>query len=203
MQTIYMFANSWSDISQPYDLDLHVMEWKSTWPVFHHQVILPYFSMTIWWMNIVLGDYESSVMFLLPSKCRSWWPKFHGPVILSFWWFNIILWVNESVRPDLWPQYESRSQWPIYHSLVILPYILKTVWWMNVILWDNELMWCTLWPRNKCSLDDLYFTIQWFCLVSWRLCDQGGRWSGKSQGNLIFLQGQGKDREFANWSGKF
>ena len=25
---------------------------------------------------------------------------------------------------------------------------------------------------------------------------QGGHWSGKSQGNLIFLQGQGKIREF-------
>ena len=25
---------------------------------------------------------------------------------------------------------------------------------------------------------------------------QGGHWSGKSQGNLIFLQGQGKVREF-------
>ena len=32
---------------------------------------------------------------------------------------------------------------------------------------------------------------------------QGGHWSGKSQGNLIFLQGQEKVKEFANWSGKF
>ena len=31
----------------------------------------------------------------------------------------------------------------------------------------------------------------------------GGHWSGKSQGNLIFLQGQGIVRDFANWSGKF
>ena len=30
-----------------------------------------------------------------------------------------------------------------------------------------------------------------------KLVCQGGHWSGKSQGNLIFLQGQGKVREFS------
>ena len=35
-----------------------------------------------------------------------------------------------------------------------------------------------------------------FALSLWATKDQGGHWSGKSQGNLIFLQGQGKVREF-------
>ena len=38
----------------------------------------------------------------------------------------------------------------------------------------------------------------WTCRVQHRLnCRiQGAHWSGKSQGNLFFLQGQGKVREF-------
>ena len=31
---------------------------------------------------------------------------------------------------------------------------------------------------------------------------QGAHWSGKSQGKLDFLQGQGKVRGFVKWSGK-
>ena len=40
METTY--AESWSDLAQPYDIDLWVMKWKSAWPIFHGPVILPY-----------------------------------------------------------------------------------------------------------------------------------------------------------------
>ena len=57
-----------------------------------------------------------------------------------------------------------RSPWPIFHSPVILPYILKTIWCMTIILWDYEF-------HLKIDIGhcDLYFMVQWFCLKSWRL----------------------------------
>ena len=50
----------------------------------------------------------------------------------------------------------------------------------------------TLWNQLLLELSlDLFNTLQICCRHI-----QGGHWSGKSQGNLIFLQGQGKVREF-------
>ena len=39
------------------------------------------------------------------------------------------------------------------------------------------------------------------CLMS-AIAVQGAHWSGKSQGNLFFLQGQGKVREFCKMVGE-
>ena len=49
--------------------------------------------------------------------------------------------------------------------------------------------------------ESLRITLAFLHVQTARLCPpwrlrQGGHWSGKSQGNLIFLQGQGKVREF-------
>ena len=35
-------TDTWSDISQPCDIDLKVMKWRSAWPIFHTPVILSY-----------------------------------------------------------------------------------------------------------------------------------------------------------------
>ena len=101
------------------------------------------------------------------NKCRSLWPIFHGPVILPYilmtiWCMNIILRNYESVQHDIWPQNKCRSLWSIFHGPMILPYILKTIWYMNTLLWDYE----SVWPQNIC---DVYFMVQWFCLISWKL----------------------------------
>ena len=122
-------------------------------------------------MNIIIWDYESV------------WPN---------------VWPQNKNR-SLWPN-KCRSLWPIFHGQVILPYILKTIWCMNIILWDYESVWPEVWPQNKCrsmwlfdvwtsyfwiigQYDqtvnlkvnighcDLYFLIQWFCVISWRLFD--------------------------------
>ena len=37
---------------------------------------------------------------------------------------------------------------------------------MNIILWDYESVWPDIWPHC-----DLYFMVQWLCLISWRLFD--------------------------------
>ena len=57
METTY--ADSWSDMVQPFDMDLWVMKWWSAWPVFHSPVILPYILKTIWCVYIILWEYES------------------------------------------------------------------------------------------------------------------------------------------------
>ena len=84
---------------------------------------------------------------------------------------NIILQDYWSVWSDIWPQSKCKSLWPIFHGPVILPYILKTIWCMYIVLWDYE----SVWPRFDLRINvghcDLYFMVQWFCLVSWRLFD--------------------------------
>ena len=64
-----------------------------------------------------------------------------------------------------------RSAWPIFHSPVILPYILKTVSCMYIILWDYKSVWPDVWPQSKCRSLWPIFMVHWFCLVSWRLFD--------------------------------
>ena len=93
-------------------------------------------------MNIILWDYESAWPDIWPqNKCRSLWPLFHGPVILSYilktiWCMNIIHRDYEPLRLDVWPKNKCRSLWPIFHGPVILHSILKTSFCMNLILWD-------------------------------------------------------------------
>ena len=104
----------------------------------------------------------------------SLWPIFHGPVILpcilkTVCCMNIILKDYESVWPDIWPQNKCRSLWPIFHGPVILPYILKTIWYMNTIGSFCESVWPDVWPKINVGHCDLYFMVQWICLISWKL----------------------------------
>ena len=73
----------------------------------------------------------------------------------------------------MWPQNKCRSLWPYFMVQWFLPYILKTVWYMNTILWDYESV--TYNPMFDLKIFvghcDLYFIVQWFCLISWRLFD--------------------------------
>ena len=137
-------------------------------------MILPYILKTVWCMNIWHQNYEWVWPDVWPkNKCRSLWPIFHGPVILLYILnikcMNIILWDYESVWHNIWPLNKCWSLWPIFHGPVILPYFLKTVWYMNTILWDYESVWPDVWPQNICSTLWLYFMVQWFCLISWKL----------------------------------
>ena len=146
MQTIY--ADSWSDISWPCDIDLCVMNWRSAC------------AFEEW---IYGGQKCQNLMSWL--KCRSQ-RYFYGPVILpyvfnSIWWINVILWDNESVWCNFWPRNKFRSQWTIYHGPVILSYVLKTIGWMNIMLWNKESVWQVL----DVGQNDIYFMVHWFCLA--------------------------------------
>ena len=123
-------------------------------------------------MNTILQDYESVWHNIWSqNKCRLLWPIFHGPVILPYilkivCFMNFILQDYESVWPNIWPQNECRSLWPIFHGPVILLYILKTIWYMNTIFWYYEYD-----LKINVGYYDLYFMVQWLCLISWRLFD--------------------------------
>ena len=52
-------ADSWSDMAQPFDMDLWVMKWRSALPIFHGPVVLSYILKTIWCMYIIHWKYES------------------------------------------------------------------------------------------------------------------------------------------------
>ena len=86
---------------------------------------------------------------------------------LISWIFDVssyILWDNGSVWHDIWPQNICRSLWLIFHGLVILLYILKTIWYMNTIRWDYESVWSDVLLKINVGLCDLYFMVQWFAL---------------------------------------
>ena len=71
----------------------------------------------------------------------------------------------------IWPKNKHRSLWPIFDGSVVLPYILATIWYMNTILRDYESVWPDVWPKINVCHCDLYFMVQWFCFISWRLFD--------------------------------
>ena len=67
---------------------------------------------------------------------------------------------------------ESIHFWTIFfHSPVILLYILKTIWSMNIILWNHKSVWTDVCLKINAGDCDLYFMVQWFCFISWRLFD--------------------------------
>ena len=144
------------------------------WPIFHGSVILPYILNTICWINVTPG-------ILLPCDPMNDHLLYLGHCDLYFMvqWFALYLeyylldkchtWDISSLWPDYWRQNISLLVWPIFHGSVILPYILNTICWINVtpgILVPCDpiidvkiyLCWC-----------DLYFMVQWFCLISWIL----------------------------------
>ena len=91
-------------------------------------------------------------------------------ILKTFWYMNIILQDYESVWPDVWPQNKCRSLWPIFHGPVILPYILEDyfdIWtpYFGIMSQYNPMFDLKI-NVGHC---DLYFMVQWFCLISWRL----------------------------------
>ena len=80
-------------------------------------------------------------------------------------------WDNASVWHKHWPETIHIGHWPIFHGPVSLPYILKTVWWTNVII--GILVPCdtNIYLIKGMWVSDLYFMVQWLCVLSWRLFD--------------------------------
>ena len=72
-------------------------------------------------------------------------------LVKVFFYFSVAdSWSDFGQPCDIDLDIKWRSAWPIFHSPVILPYILKTIWCMNIILWDYKPVWPDVWPQNKC-----------------------------------------------------
>ena len=86
----------------------------------------------------------------------------------NVWYFSVM----ETTYADSWSDMAQsvvmqwKSAWPIFYGPVILPYILKTIWCMNSILRDYGSVWPVIWPKINVGHCDLYFIVQWFCLIS-------------------------------------
>ena len=146
---------------------------------------MSYVLKTSCWMNIILEisvwhKHWPEFMYI----CH--WPIFHDFMVQWFWLISWRLFAGQSWRlfdglcctvdiDSVWHKQWTETiyvgQWPIFHGPVILLYILKTIWWTNVMIgiWDP----CDAKIYHiKCMwVSDLYFMVQWFCLISWRLLD--------------------------------
>ena len=76
-------------------------------------------------------------------------------------------WDVGSVWQKSWPEFMYICQCPIFHGLVILPYILKTNAITGILVpCDAKIYLITcMW------VSDLHFMVQWFCLISGRVYD--------------------------------
>ena len=145
---------------------------RSLWPIFHGSVILPYILNTICWINVTPGILVPCDP-IIDVKIYLCWCDLY--IMVQWFCLEYYLldkchtWDISSMWPNEWPLTISRSLWPIFHGSVILPYILNTICWINVT--PGILLPCD--PMNDHLLYlghcDLYFMVQWFCLISWIL----------------------------------
>ena len=73
----------------------------------------------------------------------------------------------DSVWHKHWSKTIYVGQWPIFHGLVILPYI-STIWWTNVIIGILDPCDAKIYHIKCMWVSDLHFMVQWFCLISWK-----------------------------------
>ena len=78
-------------------------------------------------------------------------------------------WASDMFITSTFSVIRSRSLWHYFHAPVILPYISKTISWINVILGILVLCDTTIDILTNVVHLDLYFLVQWFCLMSWML----------------------------------
>ena len=147
---------------------------RSLWSIFHGQwfCLISWRLFDVWTSDIrIMSEYDQTFdLKINVGHCDLYFMvQWFWLDILNIKCMNIILWDYEWVWHNIWPLNKCWSLWPIFHGPVILPYFLKTIWYMNTILWDYESVWPYVWPQNICSTLWLYFMVQWFCLISWKL----------------------------------
>ena len=133
------------------------------WPIFYGTVILPCILKTIWCMSIIIWDYESVWPDILPQGER-----------------------GGSVVECRTPEREVRGSRPT--SAVLCPWarhFTPRKYWLitqeamtpsrhdwKIVDWDVKPQHNQILPQNNCRTHyDLYFMVQWFCIIFWRLSD--------------------------------
>ena len=110
---------------------------------------------TIWWMNIIIWDYES----VWPKV----WPQInvgHCDLYIMVQWFCLISWRLFDVLTLLFgimSQYDPKFDLKINIGHCDLYFMVQwfcvtswRLWYMNIIFWDYESVWLDVWPQNKC-----------------------------------------------------
>ena len=165
------YADSWSDMAQPCDMDLWVMMWRSAWPIFHGPVVLPYILKSIWCMYIVLWEYESV------------WPEVdlkitvgHCDLYSMVQWFCLISWRLFDAGTLLFG-IMSRYDPKFYLKINIDHYDLYfMIQWFCITSWRLFGVWTSYFGikgqydltfdlKINVGLCDLYCMVQWLCHI--------------------------------------
>ena len=159
-------------------------------------MILPCILKTIWWMRVILDIMDQCdtkvdhIKYIKVSDIYSWSSDF-ALYIETYLMDEGHTLDNGSVWHKDWPIKIYVGQWPIFRGPVILLNILKTIWWRNIIFGILDQRDKKGWPHetdvrniidgimDQCDtkaglnkqmwVSDLYFMVQWFCLISWKL----------------------------------
>ena len=139
-------------------------------------MILVNILLTIWWMNVIPGtmdQFDTKIDFVkymwvsdLHFVVQWFWPSFCKTYLMD----ECSTWDNQSIWHEDWPhKILYVGQWPIhvFCGPVILLNIL-TVWWRNIILGIIDECDTKIGLISYIWVSDLYFKVQWFCLISWR-----------------------------------
>ena len=168
------YANNWSDMAQPCNMDLWVMKWRSAWPIFHSPMILSYILKTIWCMYFFFGSMNQyDPMFDLKISVG------HCDLHSMVQWFCLISWKLF----DVWTIFGIMSQYdPKFDLKINIGHceLYFMVQWFCFISWRPFDV-CTSYFGSMNQYDktfdlkinvghcDIYSMVQWFCLISWRL----------------------------------
>ena len=92
---------------------------------------------------------------LMALTCGSWSEGQHD-LCFMVQWFCLISWRLFDILTSYYgfishydPTFDLKINlglYDIFHSPVVLPYIVKTVWCINIILWDYVSVWSYVWP---------------------------------------------------------
>ena len=108
---------------------------RSQWPIFHRQVIFILISgrqfdyWTSYFGTISRCDATFDFKINVGNTDLYFTVNWFCHILKTIWWMNILIWDNESVWPDLWPQnvgqhnMHFRTQWPCPISRTIFD------WW--------------------------------------------------------------------------
>ena len=107
----------------------------------------------------------------------SWSSSFALIILKTIWWTKFNWNIGSMWCKDFLHKMYVR-QWPTFHGPVILSYTL-TFWWRIVVLtiyWFSATLGLTY--KYICVVSDLYFVVQWFCLISSILFDEQASFFG-------------------------
>ena len=146
-------------------------------PIFHGPVILPYILKTIWWMKVTLDIMDQCdakidhIKYIYRSLTYISWCSDFALYLENYLMDEGHTSDNGSVWHKDWPHKICVGQWPIFGGPVILLHIFISAWWRNIIFGimdqcdTKDALIKQMWGSN------LYFMVQWFCFITWRLFD--------------------------------